>query len=198
MTVVTIAFILVAALLALLSVPVDVAFSGRWPIDSSSRVVVGWGFGLFEREIDLSATPEETKPEPTPKPAAKATPERSDKRALRVRTLLTNSELRRRFGTMLSKLWQSVRKESVQVRIRVGTGDPAETGQLWAVGGPLSGWLRARFGPAVQLTPDFDDEVFEAQGSGRVSFMPSRLLGHILAFGFSPVVWRGIRDARVR
>ena len=186
------ALIVIGGLLLLLSVPVEIAFSGRLPADASSRLVLSWGYGLVSKEIRVDASDESPMPEAGP--ASSPKPRR--KRRISVGRLIGNGRFRQRCWRFASDVWRAVRKDDVNVVVNIGTGDPADTGQLWAAMGPLSGLLRSVFGETVQLAPDFQREVFEARGDGRVAFRPSRLLGLLLAFGLSPVVWRSVADAR--
>ena len=46
---------------------------------------------------------------------------------------------RRGIVRSLSDVWRAIYKKDVRLLVRMGLGDPAETGQLWVVLGPLSG-----------------------------------------------------------
>ena len=80
----------------------------------------------------------------------------------------------------------------MDLRLRIGLGDPADTGRLWALVGPLSGYLAASGQAVIAVEPDFVDSVFEARGSGALSVVPLRMLGLVTGLLLSPPVWRGL------
>jgi len=94
------------------------------------------------------------------------------------------------------EVWRAFRKRDLQLHIRVGLGDPADTGQLWAMFGPLSGLLSTLEDASVELEPDFVDAVFELDSRGKVSVIPLRLIYLVLGLLLSPPFWRGMRRMR--
>ena len=91
-------------------------------------------------------------------------------------------------------MWRSINREDLRLRARVGLGDPADTGQLWAIVGPISGMLAVS--DEVVIEPDFVDAVFEFDGSGRLSLVPLHVIATLIGLLFSPAVWRGVRASR--
>ena len=98
-----------------------------------------------------------------------------------------------RFGR---DIWRALRKRNLYLRIRVGLGDPAETGQLWALFGPLSGLLVNIEDASIALEPEFIDAVFELDSSGKISVIPLQLLYLVLGLLCSPPFWRGMQKMR--
>ena len=186
--------ILVAVLIILLAIPVELEFAAQWPSQAPVRVRVHWCFGLVSSKTSL-ATGWDAKPK-----AAKGS-ERKGRRssgALKVRKLFAQRRFRVRAYHLVKSLWRAVKKRDVNIRLRLGAGDPAETGRLWAILGPLSGGLQAQRSCTIALVPDFDHAIFEGNASGRLGFSPVRLLAPAIAFVCSPVLWRSIARARAK
>ena len=68
--------------------------------------------------------------------------------------------------------------------MRIGLGDPADTGLLWAFLGPLSA-LPLR-NAELRLEPEFVDPVLELEADGRLLLVPLRFLILAVAFALSP------------
>ncbi len=80
------------------------------------------------------------------------------------------------------------------VRARVGLDDPADTGRLWGIIGPLTSALyRSRLD--VEVSPVFHGPELAFQGAAEVRVVPLQLLGTLLSFGLSPATWRVVRPA---
>jgi len=103
---------------------------------------------------------------------------------------------RRRVYRFVSDVWQSVHKQNVRLLVRLGLGDPADTGRLWAVLGPLSGVLARLRDIRIAIEPDFLDATLEVDSSGTIRMIPLRIAIIVLGLFFSPPVWRGIRSMR--
>ncbi|MEL6549022.1 MAG: DUF2953 domain-containing protein [Pseudomonadota bacterium] len=76
------------------------------------------------------------------------------------------------------------RIDLLRVEGRIGTGDPAETGQLYGYLSPLAACAGALPRAEFQVVPVFDRAVFEGQARAVVTFVPFRLL---------PPLWRFAR-----
>lgn len=82
------------------------------------------------------------------------------------------------------------------MHLRIGLGDPADTGQLWALMGPVAGVLANCKGASFEIEPEFYEETFELDSSGRIEFVPLQILYLTIAMLLSPPVWRGIKEMR--
>jgi hypothetical protein len=85
------------------------------------------------------------------------------------------------------------------VRARIGTGDPADTGRLWAILGPVSAVLSGTRGADVEIHPEFLGAVLELRASGRMTVVPLRILALAAAFALSPPsiqAWRSLAAGR--
>lgn len=99
---------------------------------------------------------------------------------------------RRRLAKFAADVWRAVDKEEVQLDLCIGLGDPADTGQLWAVVGPVAGWLQAVDSARVTVVPDFVDATFEFDARGRLRLVPLRIIYLFVALIVSAPVWRVI------
>jgi hypothetical protein len=82
-----------------------------------------------------------------------------------------------------------------RMHIELGLEDPAETGQAWALLGPLSGWLMYRFGGSVRLEPNFTAPTFAVEGKMHFTLIPLQTLGIALGFASSPSILRNLYGA---
>ena len=96
----------------------------------------------------------------------------------------------------LRDIWQSIRKQNLTLRVRIGLDDPADTGRLWAVVGPIAGMLTMVKDASIEIAPEFTDAVFELDSSGKIRVVPLQMI--YLAFGLllSPSFWRGLKQIR--
>ena len=190
----TIFLILVAVLVVLLIVPVELQFDGRWPSSKPNVVKVVWCFGLVSVAVPLS-TRRANKQADSENPR-KVTGR--DKDPFPVGRLLAQRQFRVRVYRFFSSIWRAVEKRDVRIRLRLGAADPADTGHLWAILGPLSGWLHSLKNCSIALVPDFDHAVVEGVASGRLGFSPARILAPAIAFLCSPVLWCSVSRAKAK
>lgn len=185
--------IILLVLLALLAVPVKLNYDLSWRQKLRGEARLEWLFGLvrvrLEPPRDKTSAPESKTSEGT----ARTKPARKKSKPL---AALRQKPFRQRTLRFGRDIWRAFRKRDLYLRIRVGLGDPAETGQLWALCGPLSGWLANIEGASVALEPEFVDAVFELDSSGKISVVPLQLIYLMLGLLCSPPFWRGIKRMR--
>jgi hypothetical protein len=182
-----------AVLAALLAIPIEVDFrvSGV-PVKDDVRLA--WAFGLVRVRLGATAT------EPVHEAAESRAiePERSSKGRGRSNLLaaLRQRDFRQALLQAARGLWRVVRKDDIRLTACLGLGDPAETGRLWALLGPLCGWLRSLDDVDIRIDPDFGAARLDFAGSGRVGVVPLEVLGIVLRLALSPPFWRGMRAMR--
>lgn len=93
-------------------------------------------------------------------------------------------------------LWRAVDRQNLCLDLRIGTGDPTETGQLWGVLGPVSGLLQNFEQGPIRITPEFVGAVFDLDGSGQLRVIPLQVLAIAIGLMFSPPIWYGLRVMR--
>ena len=181
-------------IIVLLAVPVTLTYRLTWRRSFKADMTLQWLFGLVSVQLPSTSSGRSkgerkivSQNEPKKSPASRKT---NPIAALRQKAF------RQRLFRLISDVWRTVRKQHVKLRIRVGLGDPADTGLLWAVVGPLSGMLATVQDAVIEIEPEFIDTVFELDSSGNIRIIPLQLL--YLAFGLllSPAFWRGVNQMR--
>jgi hypothetical protein len=177
--------VLLAALLVLLALPVTVAFRINRRKEIKGKVIVHWFFGLVRFRISVPGRP---KAEPRPKrvPGKKTGKRKPGAKLRRTFTLLKHSPFRRRTIRFIKGLLQATHTRGLYCRLRIGLDDPADTGLLWGVLGPVAG-IAASFRCAeVRIEPEFADPVLEVESHGEFRLIPLQFIGLVSAFVLSP------------
>jgi len=184
-----VAVLLGLVVVLLLAVPVAVAFQFHGVEAFTGQVTIRWLFGLVRFRI---AVPDVSKSRPRKKkkiephatrPNAKAPKRRAGTNVLAV---LRQSAFRTRVLRFVRDFLRAARLHQLHLRMRVGLGDPADTGRLWALVGPLSaaaGNLRAM---EIRIEPEFIEPVFEFEMRGQFRLIPLQFLALAIAFVLSP------------
>ena len=172
----------------LLSIPVDLAFFFERGEVSRSRMRIGWLFGLIGKELGGAKSGREKKPEEM----------KAKKRRRSSRGPMAAFRARGFSGKILrfaNRLVRSVQLRNVDVELQIGTGDPAETGLLFAAIGPS---LAQASGSStnIRIEPNFVDETLEGHARGTIRVYPIRLIPPLIAFALSPATFRGVRALR--
>ena len=181
-------------LVALLAVPVRLSFQVSWRQALHGNVQLYWLFGLVRLQRPLTR-PKPPVPELSTdsreKTAAKKSPNQTSPFAV-----IRQKAFRRRVFRFLRDIWRSIRKQDLSLRVRIGLGDPADTGRLWALIGPVAGLLTEVQEASIEIAPEFTDAVFEFDSSGNIRVIPLQMI--YLTFGLllSPAFWQGLRQKR--
>ncbi len=180
--------------LALLAVPVDLAFSvtkEEW-FESTARL--GWLFGLIGTDLggdkkkpkDDEGDEEVKEKEEKPKKKGKGRGAGALFAVLRSRGFIGNCV------RLAERLLRTPRVRELKIVLRVGLGDPAETGMLLAMLNPPLAIVAANSSFDITVEPDFYEEVLEGCLRGSVRVVPIRLIPSLVAFGLSPTTIRGL------
>jgi len=188
------ATVAMALVVALLAIPVALRFDLSWHGTLTQHFEVIWAFGLVRGKLAP--------------PAARASADGRAGRARRTQSAARPSKragvlralrfrpFRRRILRFVGALWHAIGKEDVRLAVRVGLGDPADTGRLWALLGPCAGLLERVPDIAIGVEPEFQHATLEVDSSGALRLVPLRLLAIVVALAASPSFWRGIRLLR--
>lgn len=103
---------------------------------------------------------------------------------------------RKRVIRFMRDCWRAIHKQDLTLRVRIGLGDPADTGQLWAVIGPLSATLATVEQASIAIEAEFIEAVFELESSGNIRVVPLRLIALTAGLLLSPPVWQGVSRMR--
>jgi len=184
--------IVLLVVVALLSMPLELDFRVEWPDGARNEVVLVWAFGLVRARMPTGGSGKNSSPNKKSRDRNKRGRDKSGNVLAAVR----QRPFRQRVYRFVKDLWRSIIKENMHVRARVGLGDPADTGQLWAIVGPVAGMLAGAKEASVVIEPDFVDAVFELDSSGRLQLVPLHVIAISMGLLFSPALWRGLRAMR--
>lgn len=180
-------------LVLLLAVPVDVAFRFEGIEAFEGQMTIRWLFGLVRFRIRMPGVGE-----PRPEPQAAKARRTSDRRSGRAQALavLRIATFRRRVYRLAADLFRALHPRGLRLKMRLGLGDPADTGRLWAFVGPLNVMAQSLCDACVQIEPEFMDPVLEFQAEGRLLLVPLQLLMLAIGFALSPSSIRAWRTFR--
>ena len=189
-----VAFLLL--IIALLAVPVTLTFQMSWQQQLQGDMTLHWLFGLVRIRLP-SFKPKPPVPEGKERTQKPDHADRSPRNRQNVFAVVRQKSFRRRIVRFIRDFWRAIRKRDVSLHIRIGLGDPADTGQLWAVVGPVAGILSNAKEASIEIVPEFFDETFELDSSGNIRLIPLQLIYLTVGLLLSPPVWQGIKQMRV-
>jgi hypothetical protein len=164
-----------------LCVPLDMVLRADVYGKPKVRLRFSWLFGLVSKEI----TGEKEKPVEKRR-AAKGRKKRwwGDTRII-FRILRTKGVLRR-LKELRKDLFSCLNFRNLVADFKIGLGDPADTGLLFAFLGPATVFLGSSHQHQIRLEPSFsDDAIFQGYSHGTVRVRPIRLVPPFLKFAFS-------------
>jgi len=190
------AVIFLLLLIALLAVPVTLTFQMSWQQTFQGDIKLLWLFGLVRVRLP-SFQSKSPAPEGQDQAQQTAHLKRASSKISNLSTAVRQKAFRRRIMRFVSDFWHMIHKRNVHLHIRIGLGDPADTGQLWAVVGPVAGLLSNAQEARIEIVPEFFDTTFELDSSGNIRLIPLQIIYLTVALLMSPPVWRGIKQMRV-
>lgn len=183
----------VAGVLMLAAVPVEVAFrleshDGRGEAGGTVR----WLFGMARVRLG--------KGKRRARAARRRFTDRSQQgsghAAGRLVAVLGTEGFPSRLLRLAHDLLRRIRIRELSLRVRLGLDDPADTGRLWALLGPLAGILAMLPVAHIAVEPQFTSSAFDIDMRSRIRLVPLRLLLTVLIFALSPGTLRALRAAR--
>ena len=187
--------IFVVILIALLAIPVTMTFRVSRPSVGDDETWLEWAFGLVR--VRLSAS--EPKDRSTGDGESEQKPQSSGVsfgKSPNVFAAIRLNAFRQRIIRFVGDVWRAVGKKDVSLRVRLGLGDPADTGQLWAVVGPIAAILANARDATIAIEPEFFESTFEINGAGSIRLVPLQLIYLTIALLLSPAVWQGVGRMR--
>jgi hypothetical protein len=186
------------ALLALLGAPVELAFRLEGAAPLAGEVRVRWLLGLVRLRIPLPGAAREpgeaaAPPEGGRRPARGRARRPAPRRPGRYVEVLRQEAFRARAWRLARDLVRAVRVRRLRLWARVGLDDPADTGMLWAVLGPLGAVALGLRRAEVRIEPEFAEAALRFRTDGRVVVVPLQLLALAAAFALSPPSLRAWR-----
>lgn len=181
-------------LIGVLAIPVSLNYQVSWRRALLGNIQLQWLFGLVRIQLPLqqsSAASSQRK---------KITQKQHNKKSSAKRSnpifVIRQKPFRQRSIKFIRDLWHAIHKHNLSLRIRIGLGDPADTGQLWAIVGPLSGMLATVQQASIEIEPEFIDAVFELDSSGNIRVIPLQMIYLAIGLLLSPAIWQGIKQMR--
>jgi hypothetical protein len=185
---------LLLVLIALLAVPIRIRFRVGWDAGWQRDIQLDWGFGVLRFRTQAEQTREAAASAGEAVDDARSHRRRGRSRP-RVLAALRDGGFRRRVIRFVAASWRALHTRDLYARVRVGLGDPADTGMLWGVLGPVASLARASRWP-VWVEPDFADATFELESRGTIRVVPLEIVFLVVALVLSPAFWRGVRVLR--
>lgn len=176
----------------LLALPLDVRFRFEGIEPFQGQVAIRGLFGLVRLRIGI---PGASRRKLRPRTAA-ARERRPSRSRLDVLAALRQPEFRRRAYVLVADLFRAAHPQQLRVRIRLGLGDPADTGRLWALVGPLNALAQNLRNTEIMIEPEFMEPVLRFQTQGRFLVIPLQFVGLAVRFALSPPAiqaWRIMR-----
>lgn len=177
---------LLVGVVAVLAIPVDIAFTLQREEKLQGRVTIDWLFGL----VRIPVRREDNKARPTPPPQkARRTRVRRD---LHGGAMLRSKGFLARLLRLLRRLWGCIHIRRLRLHLLLGLDDPADTGQLWGVIGPLALLIPVPARAELVIQPEFTGAVLQIDGEGAVRILPIEIIATLFAFALSPVTLRAL------
>ena len=190
----TVVLVTLLLLLGLLAIPIDLVYRLNWRGSLQGDVQLRWLFGLLRVRIPIEKTPStQTTKETMAKPRR-----RKRRSGSKVKPLAAwrQRSFRQRITRFLHKLWQAIHKRDMRLHLLIGLDDPADTGQLWAIMGPVSAVCAQTQTVQINIEPDFTESHLELNSSGDIRIIPLQLLALFLGLLLSPPFWYGMHQMR--
>ena len=193
--------VLLGLLITLLAVPIELTFRINRIKQIHGQVNIRWLFGLVRFSVDVPGIAKPKKTKIKGKPAAAKQSETDKKRSgsPKLFAVLKQSTFRRRLFQFIQDLLRATHSHELTLRCRIGLGDPADTGQLWALLGPIAAMAANIRSAVVRIEPEFMDPIFEIQSHGKFRLIPLEFIALTIAFVLSPPslrAWRVLRQSK--
>jgi len=187
-------FAILLLLLGLLAIPIDLVYRLNWRGSLQGDVHLHWLFGLLRVRIPIekSSSPQTTKETPA-KPRHRKRRNRSKVKPL---AAWRHRSFRQRITRFLRDLWRAIHKRDMQLHLLIGLDDPADTGQLWAIMGPVSAVCAQSQAVHIDIEPDFTQSHLELNSRGDIRIIPLQLIAIAIALLLSPPFWYGLQQMR--
>ncbi len=180
-------------LVALLIIPLGLSFELSFQESLRGQVRIRWLFGIVRIRLfqPRKASSEDVKPV---RKTHKAGRRQNEPKRRNFGAVVRQDAFRQRIYKFVRDLWRMLHRKNLKLHTRIGLGDPADTGQLWAFVGPICALFANIREATIDVEADFDEPVFEFEGSGTIEFIPLQMIYLTLGMLLSPPVWKGLRQ----
>lgn len=191
-----------ALIALLLAAPIDVAFRVKGIEAFEGQLSIRWLFGLVRLRLRVPDRGRAKRSKTATEQAGAARRKGSKAAGRRGRALavLRQAEFRRHAMRFAADLLRAAHLSELALWVRLGLGDPADTGRLWALLGPLNALAQGLRHADVRIEPEFIDPVLEFDARGRSLVVPLQILALVVGFALSPAslrAWRLLRRGDV-
>jgi hypothetical protein len=175
---------------AVLSVPVDLSVKAEIHSKLRFGLALRWFFGL----INVNITPREKREKKAKKEVE--TERRRRKKGPGFGTFLRVLRIRGLLGSVINLIkdaFKQLRYRDIEADFTIGTGDPADTGMLFAFIGPAITCLRPSLPAEIIVRPVADSALIEGYFHGTLRLRPIRFVPPLARFFFSVPVFRAAK-----
>jgi len=183
-------------LIVLLAIPLTLTFQVSWKHLFQNEIELQWAFGLVHFRVP-PFKPKASFSEDEEMEQKVGRWKRSTSGKRNIFAVIRHKAFRRRIFRFIGNLWHAVHKKNLSLRVRIGLGDPADTGQLWGILGAMVGLLANVREASIAIEPEFLDTIFELDSSGSVRIIPLQMVYLTMLLLLSPSIWHGIRQIRM-
>jgi len=180
---------LLALLIALLAIPLSMRFSFTCHRSVQTYVHFHWLFGLIKFQAHFPNEASSIKREKAV-PKEKSKPHKEMNNAGDFLVLFKQSIFRQHIVKFIKNMLRASHAQDFYLLLRIGLGDPADTGILWAVIGPLSGIMKNLHNVKIEIEPEFINSVLEVESRGYFHLVPLQFIALTIGFIFSPTTIR--------
>lgn len=187
--------ILLAILIVLLILPITVVFRIDRFKEIRGHVIFQWFFGLLRFRIGIPGAAR-VEQQYKRKLKGKTRKRKQFANVHNVIALLKQSAFRRRVIRFIKGVLRATHARDLYLRLRIGLGDPADTGRLWGLLGPIAGIATTLHSTEVRIEPEFMAPVLEIESHGEFRLIPLQFIVLATAFVVSPTTihaWRTLR-----
>ncbi len=178
---------LLVGVVAVLAIPVGVTFTVQREEKFQGRVTIDWLFGL----VRIPVQPEEngeTKPEPSSKKSSRTQAQRD----IHLWAMFRSKGFLARLLRLLRRLMGCIHIRRLRLHLLIGLDDPADTGQLWGMIGPLALLVPVPARAELVIQPEFTGAALQIDSEGAIRILPIEIIGTLFAFALSPVTLRAL------
>lgn len=176
---------LMAVVVAILAIPIDIAFTVQRQDKIQGRVTIGWLFGLVQIPVQPKGG--------VARPAAPKKDKRTRKQhGPHTWAMLYSKGFLNRLIRLLRRLRDCIHISHLRLHVLLGLADPADTGQLWGLIGLLALTFPAPAGTDLAIQPEFTGATFKIDGEGVVRIVPIEIMATLIVFTLSPVTLRAL------
>lgn len=110
----------------------------------------------------------------------------------KLRALVASPDFLASLARLGRRVLRELRPRHLQLRLKLGLGDPADTGRAWGALTPL--WLALTRVEAdeLRLEPDFLRRSFDLEARGVVRVVPGVLVALVVGYLLTPPPWRAL------